>query len=433
MRAISKILSGTVVRLYLFNSFWMMAEQILRIISGVFIGIYIARYLGPEQYGVLSYVLAFATFMMAIARLGMDAILIREIVSNPEEKYLLMGTAFWLMTVVALVCFASACGFIWLSSESTSIKIYAIIIVSGMIFTSCSVMDFYFQSQVQAKYSAICKAIALFLTSVLKIYLICVGADLSWFVLAFLMDYAVLGIIFIAAGTLDNKCRFLKCFSGTKARQMLRSAWPLVLGAIAIQVYMRIDQLMIRSMLGLHEVGIYSAAVRIYEAWVIVTAIITVSLLPAIVKLKQGDEVVYHKRMTQLFRLVIWLSIFAAATVCLISETLTVMAFGEAYRASAPVVDIVMWTAVFAAMGSVSARYFNVENMEKKFALRTALAAILNVGLNFLLIPLYGIKGAAIATLICTFFANYMMDWFDRDLKLLLKIKHRAVFGHPFN
>src|SRR5690606_27124015 len=142
----------------------------------------------------------------------------------------------------------------------------------------------------------ICKAIALFLTSALKIYLIFAGADLFWFVIAFLMDYVVLGIIFIAAGALDNNCRFLKCFSKVKAKQMLRSAWPLVLGAIAIQIYMRIDQIMIRNILGLHEVGIYSAAVRVYEAWAIVIAIITVSLLPAIVKLKQGNEVNYHKR-----------------------------------------------------------------------------------------------------------------------------------------
>jgi O-antigen/teichoic acid export membrane protein len=91
-----------------------------------------------------------------------------------------------------------------------------------------------------------------------------------------------------------------------------------------------------------------------------------------------------------------------------------------------------MWTAVFASIGSVSARYFNVERMERKIAFRTMLAALINIGLNFLLIPKYGIEGAAMATLACTFFANYLMDWFDKDLRTLLKIKHRALFGHPF-
>jgi O-antigen/teichoic acid export membrane protein len=126
------------------------------------------------------------------------------------------------------------------------------------------------------------------------------------------------------------------------------------------------------------------------------------------------------------------MSALAAIVVSVISEPLMVIAFGEAYRESASVVSIVMWTAVFASMGSISARYFNVERMEKKIALRTALAAFMNVGLNLVLIPRYGINGAAIATLLCTIFANYLMDWFDKDLRDLLAIKHRALFGHPF-
>lgn len=410
-----------------------MAEQFLRILSGVFVGIYIARYLGPEQFGVLSYILAISTFMIAISRLGMDAILVRELVSTPERKQMLMGTAFWMMFVAALFCYLLVGIVVWSTGEIVSVKIYASIIAVGTIFCSFLVVDFYFQSQVKAKYSAICKSIALFLMSIAKLYLVFVQADLIWFVCAFLMDHVVLAVIFIVAAIGNRNISFFKFFCGQQAKQMLKSAWPLVLGAVAIQVYMRIDQVMIRNMLGLHEVGIYSAAVRIYEAWAIVTAVITVSLLPAIVKLKQGDEGNYHKRLTQLFRLVIWMSVLAAVVVSLISEHLMVLAFGEEYRESAPVVDIVMWTAVFAAMGSVSARYLNVEKMEKKFALRTALAAVLNVGLNLLLIPVYGVKGAAIATLVCTFFANYMMDWFDQDLKSLLKIKHRAMFGHPFS
>lgn len=409
-----------------------MAEQFLRVLSGVFVSIYVARYLGPEEFGVLSYVLAIATFTIAISRLGMDAILVRELVSTPEKRLLLMGTAFWMMVVSALGCYILVGAVIWSSAEFVSVKIYASVIAVSAIFTSCLVVDFYFQSQVKAKYSVICKSITLIFMSAVKLYLIFAQAELIWFVFAFLLDYAVLGVIFIIVASGGVGCGFLKCFSWLDAKRMLRSAWPMVLGAVAIQVYMRIDQVMIRNMLGLHEVGIYSAAVRIYEAWAIVAAVITVSLLPAIVKLKQGDEGAYHNRLTQLFRLVIWISVLAAVAVYSVSENLMVLAFGREYRESAPVVDIIMWTAVFAAMGSVSARYFNVEKMEVKFAARTALAALLNIVLNFFLIPVYGIKGAAIATLVCTFFANYMMDWFDRDLKSLLRIKHRAIFGHPF-
>jgi len=407
----------------------MMAEQLLRILSGVFVGIYIARYLGPEEFGVLSYVLAISTFIIAISRLGMDAILVRELVSHPEKKQTLMGTAFWMMFITAIVCSSIVAAVVWSIGELPAVKLYASIISISAIFASALVVDYCFQSEVRANVSATCKSITLLLMSFVKLYLIYIQADLVWFVYAFLMDHAVLAVIFLLAAGQQGRAGFVKCFCWEDAKSMLVSAWPLVLGAVSIQIYMRIDQIMIRNMLGLNDVGLYSAAVRIYEAWAIVIAILTVSLLPAIVKLKQGDEKNYHKRMTQLFSLVIWISVGAALFVSIVSEHLMVFAFGGEYRASAPVVDIIMWTAVFAAMGSVSARYFNVERMERKFAVRTALAAVLNVGLNFMLIPLYGIKGAALSTLICTFFANYLMDWFDKDLITLLNIKHRAIFG----
>lgn len=429
MRIRESLFKNPSFKRYLLNTSWMMAEQVLRILSGVFVGIYIARYLGPEEFGVLSYVLAISTFMIAISRLGMDAILIRELVNAPEKKQILMGTAFWMMLAVALACYLIVGVVIWNTGELVTVKIYASIISLSTIFTSALVVDFCFQSEIRARASAICKSVTLFMMSFVKLYFIYMQVDLVWFVYAFLMDHLILAIVFFLAAYQQKRIGFLKFFCWKDAMHMLASAWPLVLGAVSIQIYMRVDQIMIRNMLGLHEVGVYSAAVRIYEAWAIVTGILTVSLLPAIVKLKQGGEKNYHKRMAQLFRLVIWLSVLAALIVSITSEYLMVLAFGQEYRSSAPVLDIIMWTAVFAAMGSVSARYFNVERMERKFAVRTALAAVLNVGLNFLLIPLYGIKGAALSTLICTFFANYLMDWFDKDLTTLLNIKHRAMFG----
>lgn len=409
----------------------MLAEQILRILAGFFVGIYIARYLGPEQFGVLSYVLSISAFIVAIARLGMDAILVRELVNSEYNHKQLLGSAFWLMISAALICYSIAAIAIWHMDEITEIKIYACIVSASAFFTSFLVVDYFFLSQLQAKYSAISKTVALFLMSLIKLGLIFAQVDIFWFVIASLMDNVLLAVFLIFSFIKSGHINFIGEFDRIAAKTMLKSSWPLVLSAIASLIYMRIDQVMIRNMLGLHEVGIYSAAVKVYESWIVFPYIITISLLPAIAKLKQGDEAVYYKRLGQLFSVVIWLSIFAAFFVSLLSQPVMIIAFGEAYKSSAPVVSIVMWTAVFASMGSVSARYFNVERMEKKIAVRTVLAAVINIVLNIFLIPAYGVNGAAFATLICTFFSNYAMDWFDKDLRILLKIKHRAILIYP--
>lgn len=410
----------------------MLAEQILRIISGVLVGIYVARYLGPEQFGVLSYALAISAFVLAITRLGMDAVLVRELVGKSSDQTALLGTAFWLMSLAAVACYGIAGVGVYYLEEGADIRLYVLIVAASTFFTSFLVVDYYFQSELKAKYSAICKFCALLFMSVFKLGLIFSGAELVWFVVAALLDNVLVALLFLSMFARLRGFHFLGSFSWPVAGVLLKSAWPMVLTAVAALIYMRIDQVMIRNMLGLREVGIYSAAAKIYESWIVLPYIISVSLLPAIVKLKQGSVLNYQRRLAQLFRLVIWMSALAAIVVSIISEPLMVIAFGEAYRESASVVSIVMWTAVFASMGSISARYFNVERMEKKIALRTALAALVNIGLNLVLIPRYGINGAAIATLLCTIFANYLMDWFDKDLRDLLAIKHRALFGHPF-
>ncbi|WP_223533123.1 flippase [Pseudomonas sp. BF-R-30] len=416
------------VQRYFFNSSWMLAEQILRILSGVFVGIYIARYLGPEQFGMLTYVLAISTFILCVARLGMDAVLIKELVNTPEKNKELMGTAFWLMMLAALTCYIVAALGISLTDEINSVKIYAYIVSASTFFTSFLVVDYFFQSQIKAKYSAICKTLALLCMSIAKLALIFSDAEIFWFAIASLLDHVVLAVFLLFAALRTREINFLGHFNLVDAKLMLKSSWPMVITAVASLVFMRIDQVMIRSMLGLHELGIYSAAVKVYESWIILPYVITISLLPAIVKLKQGDEQNYHRKLCQLFRAVIWLSVVAAFFVSLLSTPIMTIAFGSQYTESASVLSIVMWTAVFASMSSVSARYFNAENMEKKIALRTAIAAAVNIALNLLLIPRYGIEGAAIATFCCIFFTAYLMDWMDKDLRVLLKIKHHAIF-----
>jgi O-antigen/teichoic acid export membrane protein len=413
---------------YASNSIWMLAEQGLRIVAGVFVGIYIARYLGPEQFGVLSYVLAISAFVMALSRLGMDAVLVRELVTQEGRKNSVLGTAFWMMLATGVACFLLTLSVIWNTGETQQLKVFISICAASGIFTSFLAIDYFFQAQVKAKYSSICKFSALLSMSVVKLILVFLGADLFWFVVASLIDHVVLAAIFLSVVASRFDLAFLSRFDRKIAKEMLKSCWPMVLSSLAILLYMRIDQVMIKNMLGLEQVGLYSAAVKIYESWIMFPVVLTVSLLPAITKLKASDPVIYQKRLSQIFRLVHWLSVAAAIVATILAEPVITFAFGEAYRASAGVVSIVMWTGVFAAMGSVSARYFNVEKMEKKMAARTFVAAISNILLNLLLIPRYGIDGAAIATLCCTFLANYVMDWFDKDLRLLLQIKHRAMF-----
>lgn len=416
------------VKKYIHNSAWMLLEQFLKMFSGIFVGIYMARYLGPEKFGVLSYIMALSAFFITIARMGMDSVLVRELTKQPERKEQLLGTAFWMMMPIALLCYTILLVITAITNESLEIKIFTLIIGTSILFTPSLLFDYLYQSEIRAKRSTYAKVFTLFITSILKLLLIFQGSDFFWFVIVTVLDQAILAIFLFVSFIATHKFNFINKFSISYAKELSSSVWPVILASLAVLIYMRIDQIMIREMLGLEEVGLYSAASKLLGAWIVVPYTVSISLLPAIVKLKHNNHINYEKCLAQLFGATIWLCIMVSLFITFFGEYLIALTFGDSYRESALVAILLMWSSVFVSMGSISARYFTVEKMERKIAFRTVFSACINVVLNFFLIPIYGIKGAAIATLITNFISSYFLDWFDKDLKVLLAIKHRSIF-----
>lgn len=422
-----KLIENQHILKYFKNSSWMMIEYLFKFLSAIVVVIYIARFLGPSDYGLLSYALAIVAILMAIGRLGMESILVRDLAKQPKLKQQYMGTAFFLMNIFSLVGILILGGLIHFFETDFQTKVYIWIISLGVIFQTFLVIDYNFQAQVQAKYSAISKSIAITISSLIKIYLVLIEADLILFVIAFVLDHIIIAVLLTVMYLLKKEPFFVASLDTKLIKPLLKSAWPIVISALAIMLYMRIDQIMIKNMLNIHELGLYSAATKIYEGWIMVPYALSISLLPAIVKLKENTPDEYEKNMSKLFAILFWLGILAATISTFASEYIITLTFGNAYISSQYVLIIIMWTAAFTALGSVSTRYLTVEGMEKKIASRTVLALVLNVGLNFLLIPQYGIEGAAIATLITIVTANYLINYIDKELKQLLNICNKAI------
>ena len=413
---------------YFQNTSWMFAEQILQIISAIFVGIYVARYLGPEQFGLLSYALAVVGIFMVASRLGMDSILLRELVSHPSQRGKYIGTAFGLMVLTAFLSIFIIFILINLFESEPVIKLYVWIISTGLLFQTFLVIDYNFQAQVRSKYSSIAKSIALSLSAVTKIALVLIQVDLFWFAIAFTLDKAIIAVTLYIMHIFKKQPQFIFRFDSRLIRPLLKSAWPMVLAAVATMLYMRVDQIMIKNMLGAEQLGLYASATKIYEGWLIIPNIISISMLPAIIKLKLISETKYENNLSKLFALVFWGSIGAATTVTLFGEYILDLTFGDSFSQALNTLIIVMWVTAFSSLGFVSARYFTAENMEKKIAIRTFIALSVNILLNLIMIPIYGIEGAAISTLVCIIIANYLLDFLDSDLIRLRSIKNRAIF-----
>ena len=289
---------------YFKNTSWLFAEKLLRMIVGLFVGIWVARYLGPERFGLFSYAGSFVGLFTAIATLGLDGIVVRELVKDESRRDELIGTAFWLKLMGAfavLLILAIAVNF---TSNDSYTNTLIFIIASATIFQSFNVIDFYFQSKVLSKYVVYANIISLFISSLVKITLILNDAPLIAFAWVVLFDSFVLAcgyIYFYIKNNLKFSIKNLTCNKLT-AVNLLHDSWPLILSGLVVSVYMKIDQVMIKEMMDSEAVGLYAVAVRVSELWYFIPLAIVSSLFPAIINAKKRKSIL-SESITKTIRL----------------------------------------------------------------------------------------------------------------------------------
>ena len=417
---------------FFLNSSWIVLEQLVRILFVLIVTIYIARFLGPSDFGILSYVITISSFVVIVGRLGMDSISIREFSIKKKDHEKLLGTVFWTMFFGGLFAYLIIMFIIWSALDSNELKIYCSILSCSVFFTSFLCIEYFFQSHIKAKISSITKILSLSIVFLYKIYLIIINANLSAFIIAYLLDSVIISIFLLSIYLNIQNINFFKYFNLIIARKIIKSATPLFLSAIATIIFTRIDQIMIQSMLSMKEVGIYSIAVRIFESWILLPVIISTSILPIIVKYQLKNKILYHKFLTKIMSYLVWSCILFSIITYFFGKSVIIIVFGFEYLNSAAVLNILVWASIFSSMGSISTRYFIVEKIENKIFIRTFMGAIINIILNFILIKKFGINGAAISTLISLIIINYFLDLFDKDLKQLFVIKNEAIFKGIF-
>ena len=393
------------------NISWLFFERILRITVGLFVSVWVAKYLGPKQFGFFSYTLSFVALFGFMVTISHTSIVVKELVKNPNHNDEIVSTAFWLKIMGAmlgvLITLAISINF---TSNDRFVNILILIIASSNIFHSFNVVDDYFQSKVMNKFVVITNVISLFLSSVIKIILILNDAPLIAFVWVVFFDNFILASGFIYFYIKLNskfKIKNLK-FKSKTAILLLKDSWPLMISSAAILIHIKVDQVIIKEILGLEAVGQYAAAARVSEAWYFIPSVLTASFFPAIINAKKNNEDLYNSRLQKLYDIMVWVAIAIAIPMIFLSDWLIEILYGYQYSEAGNVLMIHIWAGVFVSLGLASKRWLICENLQKVLIVNTFIATITNIGLNYILIPKFGIVGAAWATIISYFLVGYL-------------------------
>ena len=424
---IQHLLSHVGFRRYFANTSWLFAEKIFRMFVGLFVGIWVARYLGPERFGLLSYAQSFVGLFTAIATLGLDGIVVRELVKDESRMDELIGTAFWLKLIGAfgvLIILAIAVNF---TSNDSYTNMLIFIIASATIFQSFNVVDMYFQAKVMGQYITYANVISLFISSIIKIVFIILKAPLEAFAWVVVFDSFILACGYIYFYKKNERMLKKWKFSKVLAKEMLKDSYPLIVAGVINSIYMRVDQVMIKEMLGTKDVGYYSAAVKLSETWYGIGVIICNSLFPAIINAKKVSEIFYYKRLKSLFLFLVIIAYLLSIGVYFLSDFIITKLYGKEFIEASSVLAIHIFSSIFVYLGVSSGRWLINESKTILNFYRNLLGIIINITLNLILLKNYGIKGAAYASLIAYIFAFYIFDLFSKETKKIFFLKTNAL------
>ncbi len=362
------------------------------------VSVCVANYLLSSKNGILNGGLAYIYFFSAVATLGLDQFIVKELHQFPKNRDTILGTSFWMKVVAGFGCIP----LIWVCyqiypPEGTPYGYIFILSTIGII-QAFNVIDSYFQSEVKSKYIMQVQISGNLVSALIKMILIWTKQPLILFVYAYTFDFLLLSVGYFFTYQRKQRSIFNWRFDGILAKKLLKYSWPLMVSGIMVSLYMRIDAVMLQNMKGTKVAGAYATVAMFSEAWNFIPTVIVTSIFPAILNARRDDPGRYKKRIQNLYDLMVYLSLPFAIIITFASPLIYKLLKPE-YAYAAPVLSVHIWSGVFVFLGAATGQLLIAENRNTLNFIRTGFGAIVNIVLNIILIPKMGMMGAAIATL----------------------------------
>lgn len=394
-----RVLPGVVARKVAQNTGWLIGERVLRMVGALAVTIWVIRYLGPVDFGILAYAMSLSLIAEVVAGLGVTSIVVRELVQHPEEERELLGSAFVVRFLSGLVMGVSALLFTWLADGDPRTVAVVAIAVSVVPLHALGTFDQAFQARMQSRLSVTARTAGFVASTLAKVVLLLSGASVVAFAVAIALERVVASAGFVVLYARSGRSPFSLKAQWWRARAILRESWPLAIASVAAMISLRIDQVMLKQMSTEHELGIYAAAARLSEVWYFVPVALGTALFPALVG-ATTDRATYERRLQVALDIAVWLAIALAIGVTIFADFGIGLVYGSAFEGSASILRLQVWAGPFVFMGVIIGRSLLAQGLQRFDAIRYVVGAPINVALNLVLIPAYGGAGAALATLL---------------------------------
>lgn len=417
------------------NASWLIFGKLYRVVLVTFTTIYLSRYLGPEDFGLLNYSLSLAILFSFVIGLGLETIIVNEVHNNERHSGNILGSAItlrlfgWLayLTIISITCYLLRPG----DGEFYSLMI---VLSIGYFFKIFEVFRFFFESKAMGRLISLAEITAISISCFMKFYFIYLQLSVEYFFIIAVLDIVLLSILltslyFRYRGSSSKNTRdYILNPAKDKMKKLFSLSWPLIFASGLYLIYSKIDQVMLGELAGMHEVGVYAAAVKLSEGGGFIFTTLAVALFPLMIKSKQLGSAIFEHQTKKLLSLLMVLSVSLAIIVSLSATFISELIFGSQYQGVDEVLTLHVWGAVFIAINAISSKFLVIEGLQKHSVYKNVIGIIVNVGLNLVLIPRYGVNGAAFATVASHFFSTYLYFGLRKETRYLFYMQSHAIF-----
>ena len=398
------------------NTGWIVGCKIVQSLINFVIGLLTARYLGPSNYGVLTYAMSVVAFAAPIMQLGLTHTLVREFVKTPEREGQILGTALVMNIISSVFCMMGTAFFVMVvdAGEKETILVSALYSLT-LLFQATEMTQYWFQSKLLSKYPAIAMLGAYIVVALYKVFLLATQKNIAWFTLSNVLEYFLISIILMVMYKKVGGQRL--CVNWQTGREMLRRSKYYIIPSLMVMVFQHTDRIMIKLMIGEAETGVYSAAVTCIGITGFVFAAVIDSFRPVILEAKEKGQELFETRMTQLYSIITAMSVGQSVVLSLFAKPVVHLLYGPEYATAANILSVAVWYITFGYYGSVRNIWILAEEKQQYLLRINVSGAIANLILNYILIPVWGAVGAAIASVVTQFFTNVIIGFLFKPIR----------------
>ena len=388
------------------------AQSLLQLI----IGMLSARYLGPSNYGLINYAKSIVAFAVPFMYLGLNATLVKELIEKPNQEGQIMGTSLVMGMVSSFICIASVCGFVSVANAGEPQTIWTCFLYSlSMFFQAIELIQYWYHSKLQSKYSSVMMLITYVVVSAYKIYLLIAAKSVYWFAVAYSIEYGIIGISLLVIYRKQGTQKLQFCYSLIKP--LITKSYPYIWAAMMVTVFQNTDHIMLKLMCGNTQNGYYTAAITCVSVCQFVFTAIIDSMRPVIVSYKEKKSLEYEDSVSKLYCIITYLAILQGIAFTVFAKLVVYVLYGAEYLEAVPVLRILAWQVPFSFMGKIRNVWILAEEKQGYLWKINLFGALLNVVINYFMIPIWGASGAAAASLLTQIFTNYILGFIYSPIK----------------